>query len=150
MVYAFSREMYSVVIHGKMRPVSLAELAQPVILVAHELFPSDTASMQRENVLAIVTEVGGETSHSAILATNFGIPAVLGVKDIASLAADRQLCAVNGEEGCLWLEPDAETIAICEARKHSFFRRRAMLAENAAAPAVLIRRPPVQVRPVAP
>ena len=123
---------------GYRKGVSLSELARPVILVAHELFPSDTASMRRENVLAIVTEAGGETSHSAILARSFGIPAVLGVKDIASLAADGQLCAVDGENGCLWLEPDAETLAICKAQKHGFLRRRAMLAENAAGPAVLI------------
>ena len=123
---------------GYRKGVSLSELARPVILIAHELFPSDTASMRRENVLAIVTEAGGETSHSAILARSFGIPAVLGVKDIASLAADGQLCAVDGGNGCLWLEPDAETLAICKAQKHGFLRRRALLAQGAAQPATLL------------
>lgn len=123
---------------GLHKGISLAELNRPVILVAHELFPSDTASMRRENVLAIVTEVGGKTSHSAILARSFGIPAVLGVKDVASLAADGQLCAVDGERGCLWLAPDAETVADCEARRHRFSRKRALLAQGAAQPATLL------------
>ena len=61
---------------------NLAALTEPVVVVAHDLLPSDTATLDRKNVLAIVTEVGGATSHSAIIARSYEIPALLGVAGI--------------------------------------------------------------------
>ena len=58
---------------------SLAELTEPVVVLAHNLTPSETAGLNRELVLGFVTEVGGRTSHTAILAAALQIPAVVGV-----------------------------------------------------------------------
>lgn len=79
---------------------NLATLPGPVIVVAHDLLPSDTATLDRENVLGIVTEVGGSTSHSAIIARSYEIPAVLGIENICANLCDGQeliLDAVTGE-----------------------------------------------------
>ena len=65
--------------------VNLGALTEPVVVVAQDLFPSDTASLKREMVLAIVTEVGGATSHTAIIARSYEIPALLGVSDAMNL-----------------------------------------------------------------
>lgn len=77
----------------------LASLDSNIILVAYDLLPSDTASMKREFVQAIVTEIGGYTSHMAILARNFGIPAVLGVAEILANTEPDQRIAVDAVAG---------------------------------------------------
>ena len=79
---------------------SLSYMDAPVIIVAHDLLPSDTAQLDSQNILGLVTEVGSSTSHSAIIARNFGIPAVLGVKGLMDAVSDGQeliLDAINGE-----------------------------------------------------
>ncbi len=78
---------------------SLSALTGDVIVVAHDLLPSDTAGMKREHVLAIVTEIGGYTSHMAILARNYGIPAVLGVPGIMEKTKDGERVAVDAKTG---------------------------------------------------
>lgn len=78
---------------------ALSLLANDVIVVAHDLLPSDTATMKTEYVKAIVTEVGGYTSHMAILARNFGIPAVLGIPDIMKHTESGQKIAVDARAG---------------------------------------------------
>lgn len=82
---------------------NLSALPGPVIVVAHDLLPSDTATLDRENVLGIITEVGGSTSHSAIIARSYEIPAVLGVANICTELKEGQeliLDAVTGELIC--------------------------------------------------
>ena len=74
----------------------LDSLERPVIVAAKELLPSDTAAMDRANVLGIVTEMGGATSHSAILARSWGIPAVLGA-NILSIKDAVQVGIVGAE-----------------------------------------------------
>lgn len=78
---------------------ALSLLTGDVIVVAHDLLPSDTASMKTEYVKGIVTEVGGCTSHMAILARNFGIPAVLGVSGVMKYTENGQKIAVDGKSG---------------------------------------------------
>ena len=77
----------------------LSSLSGEVIVVARDLLPSDTAAMKTEYVKAIVTEVGGYTSHMAILARNYGIPAVLGVADIMKNTENGQKIAVDAKDG---------------------------------------------------
>ncbi|HHW14764.1 MAG TPA: phosphoenolpyruvate--protein phosphotransferase [Firmicutes bacterium] len=86
-----------------------AELRQPAILVAYDLTPSETISLDRSLVLAIATEAGGPTSHTAILARALGIPAVVGVAGLLERVGDGQPVAVDGEAGRVILEPDAAT-----------------------------------------
>ena len=93
---------------GDSSGASLAELSEPVIVVARELLPSDTATMDKSKVLGIVTEQGGSTSHSAIIARGYGIPAVLGVSNIMAQAENGQELIADGETGELILSPSAE------------------------------------------
>ena len=91
--------------------VNLAALTKPVIVVAHDLFPSDTASLNRAMVQAIVTEVGGATSHTAIIARSYEIPALLGVTDAMAILKNDQIVAVDAVDGELITDPDEETKA---------------------------------------
>ena len=83
----------------------LSRLEEPVIIVAHDLFPSDTAALDKARVLAIVTEVGGSTCHTAIIARSFEIPAVLGVPDALNAIRHGDLVAVDAVKGVIHLEP---------------------------------------------
>ena len=86
---------------------NLSALESPVVVVAHDLAPSDTATLDREKVLAIVTEVGGSTSHSAIIARSYGIPALLGVEDATKNIAHGALLIVDAINGSVTVSPDA-------------------------------------------
>ena len=84
---------------------TLSNLDRPVIVVAHDLFPSDTATLKRENVLAILTEAGGTTSHTAILAKSYGIPAILGLPDLMQTVKQSETVIVDAVEGRVITEP---------------------------------------------
>jgi len=80
---------------------SLADLSEPRIVIANDLLPSDTASMNRSMVMAIVCEVGGSTSHTAIIARSYGIPALLGLNGAMNKVADGKEVIVDSCEGIL-------------------------------------------------
>jgi len=86
------------------------ELTTPSVIVAHDLAPAETASLKRDLVLAIVTESGGITSHTAILAAQMGIPAVVQLPRAVALETGTVL-AVDGSTGEVFVDPDAETQA---------------------------------------
>jgi phosphotransferase system enzyme I (PtsI) len=90
---------------------SLAELKEDAVLVARDLLPSDMISMDRSRVKAVVTEAGGRTSHVAILARAFEIPAVLGVAGAMAALRGARLAAVDGSRGIVVVDPDEETLA---------------------------------------
>lgn len=101
----------------------LSSLPADVIVAARELLPSDTATMDRDRVLGIVTQTGGSTSHSAIIARSFGIPAVLGVEGVSELK-DGQLCILDALEGTLCLEPDEAELGRCGEKRERFLSDR--------------------------
>lgn len=88
---------------------------EPVIVVADDLAPSETVQMDKEKLLGFVTRYGSANSHTAILARNMNIPALIGV-DIQE-EWDGKLAVVDGYEGILYLEPDAETLARLQKRQ---------------------------------
>jgi phosphoenolpyruvate-protein phosphotransferase (PTS system enzyme I) len=92
-------------------PRAFLSLAEPHILVAHNLTPSDTASMSRQNVLGVATDVGSRTSHAAILARSLNIPAVLGLHDITAKLETGQHVLLDGNNGCLIVNPAPPTLA---------------------------------------
>jgi phosphotransferase system enzyme I (PtsI) len=96
---------------------SLANLDEDVVLVARDLLPSDMISMDRGRVKAIVTEAGGRTSHVAILARAFEIPAVLGVPGALSRLRSAAIVAVDGDRGIVTADPDAQAMARNEAAR---------------------------------
>jgi phosphotransferase system enzyme I (PtsI) len=95
-------------------PRAFLSLREPHILIVHNLTPSDTASMSRENVLAIVTDLGSRTSHAAILARSLNIPAVLGLHDITTKIETGQHVLLDGSNGWLVVNPAQETLACYE------------------------------------
>jgi phosphotransferase system enzyme I (PtsI) len=92
-------------------PKTFLALSELHILVAHNLTPSDTASINRANVLGIATDLGSRTSHAAILARSLNIPAVVGLHDITAKLETGQHVLVDGSDGLLIVNPAAETIA---------------------------------------
>ena len=103
---------------------SLARLHEPVIVAARDLLPSDTAAMDRNNVLAILTETGGATSHSAIIARSYGIPAVLGIQGLLGAVKNGHIVAVNAVEGTVNLDPDDAVIHDYAKKSDAFLRDR--------------------------
>src|SRR5213082_3230228 len=91
-------------------PKTFLALSESHILVAHNLTPSDTASMNRANVLGIATDLGSRTSHAAILARSLNIPAVVGLHDITAKLETGQHVLVDGSDGLLIVNPAPETI----------------------------------------
>ena len=109
------------------QPVDLAALPAGSVLVAHDLTPSMTVGLQKENVAAILTETGGRTSHSAILARSLELPAVLSVPGALEQVADGQILIVDGDEGCALLSPGADQLAAYEAKREACLEKRRML-----------------------
>ncbi|MEI5989385.1 phosphoenolpyruvate--protein phosphotransferase [Enterococcus crotali] len=82
---------------------------EEVVVVAHDLTPSDTAQLDRTYVKAFVTDIGGRTSHSAIMARSLEIPAIVGTKEITAKVKEGDILAVNGIDGDVIIHPtDAE------------------------------------------
>ena len=92
-------------------PKTFIPLDEPHILVTHNLTPSDTASIDRANVLGIATDLGSRTSHTAILARSLNIPAIVGLHDITAKLETGQQVLLDGNDGWLILDPMPETLA---------------------------------------
>lgn len=91
-------------IQGK-EPHYLNSLTNPAIIVSQDLTPSDTVLLDRQKVLAFVTNVGGKTSHAAIMARSLEIPAVVGLQDITNLVESGDTIIVDGNQGIVILNP---------------------------------------------
>jgi len=96
---------------GKKRPI-LGDLKEKVIVVAHDFSPSDTAAMHKQNVCAFITDIGGKTSHTAIMAKSLEIPAVVGVEDATLKINSDDMLIVDGSVGTVIINPDEETLRI--------------------------------------
>lgn len=103
----------------------LSSLSEPVVIVARELLPSDTATLDRGKVLAILAETGGSTSHSAIIARSYEIPAILGVADLLKHASAGHTAMVDALSGAIELEPSPEEIQAFEERRLSYLEQAA-------------------------
>lgn len=115
--------------------VQQVQLDNPVILVADDLTPTQTAQLDLERILGLVTVGGGPTSHSAILARALGIPAIAGVDaSINALPAD-SLLGLDGFQGALWVNPPAEKQAELQAARDEWLARRAALLRATHEPA---------------
>jgi phosphotransferase system enzyme I (PtsI) len=88
----------------------LSQVTEPVIVLANNLTPSETASMNPEFVLGFATEVGGHTSHTAILAGALEIPAVVGIGDFLTDVAGGEIIVIDGNHGEVIIDPDEATL----------------------------------------
>ncbi len=103
-----SNRLLSHLLYQERRP--LMEIDRECILVAHNLLPSDIISMNREKVIGIATDFGGKTSHVAILARAFEIPAVLGLSEITTFVHSDEKIILDGNRGLVILNPDEATL----------------------------------------
>src|SRR5438309_4868848 len=92
-------------------PKPMLSTAEPHILVAHNLTPSDTATMNRQLVLGIATDLGSRTSHTAIIARSLNIPAVVGLHDATEKLESGQHVLLDGYTGVLIVDPSSETLS---------------------------------------
>src|SRR5207248_2978303 len=92
-------------------PKPMFSAAEPHILVAHNLTPSDTATMNRELVLGIATDLGSRTSHTAIIARSLNIPAVVGLHDATEKLESSQHVLLDGYTGVVIVDPTPETLS---------------------------------------
>ncbi len=89
---------------------SLVHLKEEVIVIAHDLSPSETATMDREHVIAFATDIGGPTSHTAIMARSMEIPAVVGFDRISKEVSNGDMLIIDGNRGIAIVNPDPVTI----------------------------------------
>ena len=100
--------------------VDLAGLDEEVVLIAHDLTPSDTATMNKSMVLGFLTDIGGRTSHTAIMARTLEIAAVVGLNDVTKKVKDGDYIVFNGDTGEVIVNPDEETKAKYKVLKSEF------------------------------
>ena len=95
----------------------LSDLEPNTVVVTYDLTPSDTAQLDLENCVGFLTEVGGKTAHSAIMARSLELPAVVGIKGVLNEVKEGETVIMDGEEGELFLYPSPELIAEYVAKK---------------------------------
>jgi phosphoenolpyruvate-protein phosphotransferase (PTS system enzyme I) len=93
------------------RREGIANLASPVLVLAHNLTPSETSNLDRRFVRGFVTEIGGPGSHTAIVAEALEIPAVVGTGPFLTEVSGGELTIIDGDKGLVILQPDEETLA---------------------------------------
>ncbi len=106
------------------KEVKLSAVPKGTVVVAKELTPSMTAGINKENIVGIITETGGKTSHSAILARALEIPAVLSVIGAVSKLSAGEFVIVDGSQGVVIDEPDEATVREYEAKRVNFLKER--------------------------
>ena len=114
---------------------NISHIDKRVILVAHDLSPAETTQMPLEKVRAFLTDLGGQTSHTGIIARSLEIPAVLGLGNATQLIKTDDLIIVDGSAGVVILDPDEETLTRYQERKDLFEQYQAMITRSSHLPA---------------
>jgi len=108
--------------------VNFSELVNEVIIVAHDLTPSDTSQIDKNKVLGFITEIGGRTSHSAIMARTLEIPAIVAVKDVTTKVKNGDLIVFDGEEGLIHINPEEQIVKLYEDKKAEYNKSQKQLS----------------------
>lgn len=113
--------------------VNLSSLEEEAIIVAYDLTPSHTAQMDKKNVIGLITEIGGKTSHTAIMARSLEIPAVVGLKDIVNQVKNGDIIGIDGEEGIVHhpLEDDVKQNLLKKKQVYENQRKELLLLKDA-------------------
>jgi len=114
----------------------LTLINEKVVIVAEDLTPSDTAQLDKQFVMGFATNIGGRTSHSAIMARSLEIPAVVGLKTILQDAKEGDIIAMDGETGELIIDPTTEVITNLETKATELAKDREMLKQFKDSPSV--------------
>lgn len=112
-----------------------SEIQEPVILVARDLFPSDTANLDLNYIRGFITEEGGITSHVSIMARGLGLPALVGVRGIMDLVPNGSCLCMDGASGEVIIDPDEQTLAEYEKKQKEYEMREQMIQRAGSLPA---------------
>lgn len=113
---------------------SIHEIVEPVIVVAEDIAPSLIATVNPEKVLGIITERGGKTSHTAIMANIMGIPAIVGLHHITKKIQTGETLAFNGDTGEIFINPTPNQIAAIKKLQEDFTKKQTKLKDIANLP----------------
>lgn len=113
----------------------LGDLDEDVIIIAYDLTPSDTAQMNKDKILGFATDIGGRTSHTAIMARSLEIPAVLGLDDITSQVQEGDVIILDGLKGEVFINPPQELLAKYQNKKKEYENHRKELEQLKELPA---------------
>lgn len=113
----------------------LRNLTEPVVILAHDLTPGETATLDTKYVLGFATEVGGHTSHTAILAGALEIPAIVGLGRVLAGISGGETAILDGDHGRLIIDPDSDTLARVQHSQARSRRVRERLGEMVSLPA---------------
>ncbi|MBN3524922.1 phosphoenolpyruvate--protein phosphotransferase [Paenibacillus apiarius] len=102
----------------------LSDFDEAVVLFAHDLTPSDTAQLDRGKVAGFATNIGGRTSHSAIMARSMEIPAVVGLQQATESVKTGDMIMLDGSSGIILINPDEDTLNLYREKKQKFENRR--------------------------
>ena len=105
----------------------LTSINEEVVIIAEEMTPSDTAQLDKKYALGFVTEIGGKTSHAAIMAVSLGIPAVVGCSDIMSNAKHGDMIILDGKTGEVFVNPDDNTLSTYKKKLDDFIKEKEAL-----------------------
>ncbi|MFH1075119.1 MAG: phosphoenolpyruvate--protein phosphotransferase [Candidatus Firestonebacteria bacterium] len=114
---------------------TLADIKEEVIIFARDLSPSDTVTMKRDKVKGFCTDLGGKTSHTAIIARALEIPAVVGVQNISRNVADGDLVIVDGSLGIIIVSPNEEDLKYYNKKREDLIKQNAELSKLRELPA---------------
>lgn len=114
---------------------SLSDIDQRVIITAHDLSPADTTELNIGKVMGFITDVGGRTSHTAIMAQALEIPAVVGLEKATALVEDNDLLIVDGSTGDVIIDPDEETIIRYQEKALQLEKYKSSIARKSHLPA---------------
>lgn len=109
--------------------VDLSSLSDEIVLVAHDLTPSDTATMDKAKVLGFLTDIGGRTSHTAIMSRTLEIAAIVGLSDVTKQVKDGDMIVFDGDVGEVYINPDQKLIKEYEEKKRLFEEEKKALEE---------------------
>ena len=118
--------------------VDLSALSEEVVLIAHDLTPSDTATMNKKMVLGFLTNIGGRTSHTAIMARTLEIAAVVGLDDITDKVKDGDYIVFNGETGQVIVNPEEKVINEYKELKAKFDEEKEALKQLIGKPSITL------------
>lgn len=104
---------------GKPRE-QIVNIDESTVLVGHDFSPSETAMMRKDKIIGFATDVGGPTSHTAIMARSLEIPAVVGLKTISTEVADGDTVIIDGNNGVVIINPDQETLQEYHGEEEKF------------------------------
>ncbi len=105
------------------------QMDEPVIIAADDLVPSETVQLDKEKVLSFITMHGSANSHTAILARTMNIPAIIGLGEGLKEEYDGKVAVVDGMEGKVYIDPDAETLIAMQGKQKKELEQKALLEQ---------------------